>query len=410
MPATLIGLLLVSPLLSAQPPADQATPKQQFEALLKEYQAANAAYGKRFEATMGKDDGVARYLAWPAFEFGPRFLKLAEAHPHDPAAPDALLWIIRTTKENDRQFCGDYARSLELLLKYHLHDKRIGRACLFLANNPSAAREKFLRAVFSASTDREVRGRVCFGLAETLLHKRDYVLSHEARGAWFVRHPFNDFFAKERLAPDFLSYFQAADVDALANEAANLFEQVRREYAEIKYAPRIHDDFSDSTLGTIAEQNLFDLRNLSIGSPSPETSGVDIEGKPMRLTDYRGKVVVLSFWGTWCGPCMSMVPYERTLVKRLEGKPFALLGVDADEDREKARKVMAAEGMTWPSWWDGRNSNGPISSRWNVRGWPTFIVLDHRGVIRFKAMAGSMADLDTVVDKLVRDIDPGRKP
>jgi thiol-disulfide isomerase/thioredoxin len=112
---------------------------------------------------------------------------------------------------------------------------------------------------------------------------------------------------------------------------------------------------------------------------------------------------VLSFWASWCGPCMDLVPHERSLVERLEGKPFALLGIDGDADRQKALKTIAKERMNWPSWWDQRDGDGPIATAWNVRGWPTLYILDHNGVIRYKNFV--RADLGKLVDKLVKEVE-----
>jgi len=96
-----------------------------------------------------------------------------------------------------------------------------------------------------------------------------------------------------------------------------------------------------------------------------------------------------------------MYPHERSLVKRLEGKPFALLGVNSDP-KERLKQVLAKENITWPSWWDGGDTSGPIASRWNVNGWPTLYVLDHKGVIRFKGPRGE--ELDKAVDSLLAEM------
>lgn len=139
----------------------------------------------------------------------------------------------------------------------------------------------------------------------------------------------------------------------------------------------------------------------AVGEIAPEIKGKDIDGKPLKLTDYRGKVVVLVFWGSWCGPCMAMTPRERSLVKWLKGKPFALLGVDNEDSRDHARAAMVREQMTWPCWFDG--FNGPIRQRWNVRAWPTVYVIDPKGKIRYK----DPNDLDEAVSALLEEFEVG---
>ena len=100
-----------------------------------------------------------------------------------------------------------------------------------------------------------------------------------------------------------------------------------------------------------------------------------------------------------------MYPHERSLVKRLNGKPFALLGVNSDRDREKIRETVKEKGLTWRSFWNGGSTSGPISTRWNVRGWPTIYVLDQDGVIRFKNVRGEA--MDEAVDALLAKLDGG---
>jgi len=96
-----------------------------------------------------------------------------------------------------------------------------------------------------------------------------------------------------------------------------------------------------------------------------------------------------------------MYPHERSLVKKMEGRPFALLGVNSDADREKLKEVMKKEGITWRSWWNGGSTQGPIAAKWNVHGWPTIYVLDAKGVIRYKNIRGK--PLEEAVEKLVRE-------
>ena len=100
-----------------------------------------------------------------------------------------------------------------------------------------------------------------------------------------------------------------------------------------------------------------------------------------------------------------MYPYERSLVKRLEGKPFALIGVNSDRDLEKLKPRLEKESITWRSFWDGPSgTSGPIAKRWNIHGWPTIYLIDHKGVIRHRGLHGQ-AELDEAIDRLVSQVE-----
>ena len=96
---------------------------------------------------------------------------------------------------------------------------------------------------------------------------------------------------------------------------------------------------------------------------------------------------------------MAMVPHERLLVKRLEGKPFALLGVNLDSSRENLKKCEEKNKITWRSFFDGRG--GPISEQYNLKGPPAIYVLDAKGV-RGEAM-------DRAVDLLLQEMEGEKK-
>ena len=102
-----------------------------------------------------------------------------------------------------------------------------------------------------------------------------------------------------------------------------------------------------------------------------------------------------------------MYPHERSLVKRLADKPFALLGINSDDNREELKKAMEKEQITWRSWWNGGSTTGPIATKWNVRSWPTIYVLDARGVIRYKNVRG--AQMDSAVDQLLKELSEKEK-
>ncbi len=88
-----------------------------------------------------------------------------------------------------------------------------------------------------------------------------------------------------------------------------------------------------------------------------------------------------------------MYPHERSLVKQLSDQPFALIGVNSDNDRESIQQIIKEKNITWRSFWNGpRGTSGPISTEWAVSSWPTIYVLDGQGKIRFINVRGKAMD------------------
>ena len=98
-----------------------------------------------------------------------------------------------------------------------------------------------------------------------------------------------------------------------------------------------------------------------------------------------------------------MYPHERSLVKRLESKPFVLIGVNSDRDRVELKRVIDKEKITWRSFMDGSNRRS-ISDRWNISSWPTLFIIDAKGVIRHKHLGTpGEKNLDDEIDKLIAE-------
>jgi thiol-disulfide isomerase/thioredoxin len=324
-------------------------------------------------------------------EFAGRFLELAKKAPGDPAAVDALVRIVTHTRRDG----ADVQEALAILLRDHITSEKLGPVCMRVGTPE-------LRRIVERNPHRNVLAPACFNLAVALKRSSEGI----------VRARMPDLYEDARMIEQTagkaaLERHIAEDADALTGEAERLFERVIDQYGDLQHFAR--------TFGEDARNELYELRHLAIGKPAPAIVGEDVEGEPLKLADFRGKVVVLTFWGTWCGPCMAMVPHERELVARLRDRPFVLLGVNSDADRDALRRVMAERGITWRSWWDGGSALGPIASKYNVHGWPTTYVLDQQGVIRFKDGAGSRADfvikkVDEVVDRLLGGAGPSDEP
>jgi thiol-disulfide isomerase/thioredoxin len=366
----------------------QKTPKEQFQAVVDAYQQAQKDYSQAYSKAKTKEERKTVSEKRPKDEeFAHRFLAIADAAPDDPAAVDALLWYIRLIRP------GDTSKAMRRLAEKYAADPRLARFVVTLTLYHSPSAEALLRAVIEKNRDRTARGNATMALARSLSRRVDLIarLREDDQDA----HRIEQLLAtREGFDEAALARLKATDCTALVRESESLFERVVKEFGDI--------NDRQGTLGKQAASALNEIHNLGIGKPCPEIVGEDIDGKPFQLGDYRGKVIVIAFWGDWCGPCREMYPHERSLVKKMEGKPFVLLGVNSDRDKQTLHKRMQQENITWRFWWDGGGISGPIANQFNIQGWPTLYVVDHRGIIRHKWMGiAGQEKFDPAIEKLV---------
>jgi len=156
--------------------------------------------------------------------------------------------------------------------------------------------------------------------------------------------------------------------------------QEDRAVARLDAIERTHPDMATYS-GRAREM----VRTLTVGKLAPDIVGNDLDGEPLKLSDYRGKVVVLVFSADWCGICRTEYPYLRLLLDLYGNWPFAIVGVDNSQNVDAAKQLKIDQHLPYRSWWDGGGDDlsGPIASSWNVQGFPTLYVLDGDGVIRY---------------------------
>jgi RNA polymerase sigma factor (sigma-70 family) len=127
-----------------------------------------------------------------------------------------------------------------------------------------------------------------------------------------------------------------------------------------------------------AQLLLFELRNLGVGQVAPVFEGQDADKQRLKLSDLRGKVVVLMFSANWCSPCKKAYPVLRELEKKYAGR-LEIVTVMADNEVRTVKQAQEKQEITWRALWDG--PSGPIATRWNVQAYPTIYLLDSAGVI-----------------------------
>lgn len=148
------------------------------------------------------------------------------------------------------------------------------------------------------------------------------------------------------------------------------------------------------------------VTTLLPGKVAPDIVGPDLDGTSLKLSDYRGKVVVLLFGAEWCGICRTLNPYERLMQDLYRNWPFSILSVETGSSPAVMKQKKTEESLTYRSWWDARSETGgrgKIAQAWNVAGYPSIYVLDGRGVIRFVDLR--YEDLLKAVRQLVNEGD-----
>jgi hypothetical protein len=282
-------LLAVGPARAA--PDDKSdkkdlTPAQEVEKLTADYSKAQQDFYEKYGKA--KTDEERAKLADEAMpKPGPvaeRLLELAEKNPADKGVnPKALDWVVRNAG-----FGGDAAkqkdRALDLLARDHAADDRVGDLCLALARTPSAAAEKFMRAVAEKNPKDEAKGKATLALGQYLKYTAESVREMKKDPEVAKR-------VEAMAGKETADKLASADPDQMEKEAEKQLQTAADKYADVAVY--------NSTVGAFAKGELFEVKNLQIGMVAPEIEGEDLNGKPLKLSDYHGKVVVLDFWGNW---------------------------------------------------------------------------------------------------------------
>jgi thiol-disulfide isomerase/thioredoxin len=134
-----------------------------------------------------------------------------------------------------------------------------------------------------------------------------------------------------------------------------------------------------------------------LGKPAPDLAMTDWRGKPVKAADMKGKVVVVDFWATWCGPCKAAVPHNNEVAKKYADKGVLVIGACGGEQEEKMNEVAEQTKMEYPT----AKTTAASAKAWGVQWWPHYVVVDRKGMIR---AAGIKPDyVEKIVEALVEE-------
>jgi peroxiredoxin len=418
------SLLLVAQGTLASNPDDSkpTNTRVTYNEILADYDTAMKRFEEAAEKAKTEKEFTALFMKLhpDTVDYSRRFVDLAASDPTDPAARDALIWVLmqcRSSISIKNPLAEQVGRAVELLVRHYSDDLSVTRATLLISEHQSPPLNRLFNSLFDLSKTREVKGTACLVLARNLLNRASLVNRlHREKQPFRISSEEIDESGKTttRLSePLFEAAYEtelrALGPDALKREADRLFERVVSEYADIPYVVGVGGPWTERslarkrTLGQEVKASLDAARILAVGMPAPGIDAPCLDGMTRKLSDYRGKVVVLVFWGSWCGPCMQQVPHERELFERNKDRPFAILGVDAEVEQDEGLKAVSQQKMTWPHFYDGAPGEGPIVARYHVSMFPSVFVIDAKGVIRFKNASGK--ELDKAVEELLKEVE-----
>ncbi len=296
-----LGLLILLPALQAEDKPETLTAAQQYQALVKEYGTAVREFqkaNKEAKTSEAKQKVYQEKHPQPD-KFAPRFLQLAEKNPKDPVAVDALVWVVSNVEEIKNNPMGPRTKAVKILLRDHLQSEKMAILCQRLSNHLDEDSRQLLRAVLEKCKHRPAQALACFALAQAE--------ENRLRLAWKFTDIPEAAEGEDDTVKEFVEELVKAGPEKLSKEAEVLYERIVKDFADVPKSsvPLYYRTMSSVTLyrGTLAElakERLEELRHpILVGKPVPEIEGEDIDGVKFKLSDYRGKVVLLDFWGNW---------------------------------------------------------------------------------------------------------------
>ena len=188
-------------------------------------------------------------------------------------------------------------------------------------------------------------------------------------------------------------------------KAQETFRQLKSDFPDTKYGKDADRIISGLDKPVMLQKN---RESLAVGKAFPDFTENDFSGKPLSLSQYKGKVVLVDFWATWCTPCMREFPNTLKVYKKYHDQGFEIIGVSLDDDRAELEKFLKENNVPWQQFYDGQGRDNKLAVKYGADSPPAFYLLDRAGKIirmdRYPDTVGQMRgdDLDAAVDAALK--------
>lgn len=329
---------------------------KEYTALISEFDKKVEELKEKYKTATTDEEKSALRTQLPDFDgHANQIIKLIEANPENDFVADAWVRLYNFTWYNPASDVSD--KALNTIISSYIESEKLVDLNVFaLCKDNNKKCDELVDKILEKNKNREIKGMAMLVKADRLKNDKDSKLK--------------------------------------------IYKQILSDYSDISinYA----SDKEKTKLSELANNAISALTEFSVGSQIPDVTCTDLDGNADRLSNYKGNVIVLDAWATWCGPCVKMIPHEVEMVHRLKDKPFKFISLSMDNSPEIVKAFIKKRPMPWIHWYSG--PKGDLAKRLNITQYPTIIIIDKKGVIRHRFNGAIGGDkFDEIINDLVEE-------